>query len=221
MESREALFGVRPAGMPRGASPSADRAADVLWVAARWQMPSGAAGSRGREARLAPIESPRARVRAPRSGAALVCGLVVGALAPAEPAAARPEVIRAGVSYYSDERIERGPVRDIGAERNYEEVFKNYTYYEVRYDERERVVRFREYERGELIRTDHYRYAEDGAPGEHVIEIPGQPAQTAPLEAPAPSAPTAEPAQTAPLEVPAPSAPATEPAQTLPPEGSE
>ena len=39
-------------------------------------------------------------------------------------AGARPEAIRAEVSYYSDELVESGPVRDIGTERNYEEVFK-------------------------------------------------------------------------------------------------
>jgi len=112
---------------------------------------------------------------------ALVSSLVLAPFALPSLARARPETIRAGLSYYSDELVESGPLRDIGAERNYEEVFKLYSYYEVLYDEKERVIRCLEYKRGEVIRTDHYRYAEDGSLEEHVIEIPGKPAQTAPL----------------------------------------
>jgi hypothetical protein len=112
---------------------------------------------------------------------ALVYSLVLGPCALPALARARPEVIRAEVSYYSDELVESGPVRDIGTERNYEEVFKLYTYYEVLYDESERVIRCVEYKRGEVIRTDHYRYARDGSLSEHVIEVPGEPAKTIPL----------------------------------------
>ena len=104
--------------------------------------------------------------------AALVAGLVLAPCALAAPASARPETIRAGVSYYSDELIERGPVRDIGVERNYEEVFKLYRYYEVLYDESERVVRCLEYKRGDVIREDTYRYAADGSLLEHVTDPP-------------------------------------------------
>lgn len=102
------------------------------------------------------------------ASAALFCGLVLALCASSAPASARPERIRAGASYYSDELVQTGPVRDIGAERNYEEVFQLYRYYEVRYDEHERVVRCLEYERGEVIREDTYRYAEDGSLLEHV-----------------------------------------------------
>ena len=104
--------------------------------------------------------------------AALAAGLVLAPCALAAPASARPETIRAGVSYYSDELIESGSVRDIGAERNYEEVFKLYSYYEVVYDESERVVRCLEYKRGEVIREDTYRYAADGSLLEHVTDPP-------------------------------------------------
>ena len=110
--------------------------------------------------------------------AALAAGLVLIPCALVSPASARPESIRAGVSYYSDELVESGPVRDIGTERNYEEVFKLYTYYEVLYDESQRVIRCFEYKRGDVIRTDHYRYAKDGSLSEHVIEVPGEPAKT-------------------------------------------
>jgi hypothetical protein len=114
--------------------------------------------------------------------AALVAGLVLAPCALAAPAWARPETIRAGVSYYSDELIESGPVRDIGVERNYEEVFKLYSYYEVLYDESERVVRCLEYKRGEVIREDTYRYAADGSLLEHVTDPPNKSAK--PVSAP-------------------------------------
>jgi hypothetical protein len=131
-------------------------------------------------------EQPRPHSATFRWWVALVSSLVLAPFALPSLARARPETIRAGLSYYSDELVESGPLRDIGAERNYEEVFKLYTYYEVLYDEIERVIRCFEYKRGELIRTDRYRYAPDGSLEEHVIEIPGQPAQIAPSPGSAP-----------------------------------
>ncbi len=112
--------------------------------------------------------------------AALVSGLFLVPCALASIASARPETIRTGVSYYSDELIEDGSIRDIGAERNYEEVYQNYTYYEVSYDESDRVDRCLEYKRGEVIREDTYRYSEDGSLLEHVVKVPGEPAKTVP-----------------------------------------
>jgi len=107
-----------------------------------------------------------------------VAGLVLALCALPAPASARPETIRAGVSYYSDELIESGPFRDIGTELNYEEVFKRYAYYEVVYDEAERVVKCIEYKRGDVVRRDIYRYETGDQPGEHIIEVPGKPSIT-------------------------------------------
>lgn len=119
------------------------------------------------------------RVYSPNSNASavLICGLALALCAPTAPASARPERIRAGVSYYSDELVETGPVRDIGAERNYEEVYQHYRYFEVVYDASERVVRCLEYERGEVIREDTYRYAEDGSLLEHTTDPPAKSAK--------------------------------------------
>lgn len=76
-------------------------------------------------------------------------------------ASARPEVIRPDVSYYSDDYVQQGVVRDIEIEKNYEEIYQFYTYYEVIYDSSERVRVFREYKRGSVIHEEHYRYEKD------------------------------------------------------------
>ena len=73
----------------------------------------------------------------------------------------RPEVIRADVPYYSDDYIQQGVVRDIESEKNYEEIYQFYTYYEVIYDSSERVKVFREYKKGNIIHEERYQYNKD------------------------------------------------------------
>jgi hypothetical protein len=118
-----------------------------------------------------------------RSWVAWLCGLILVACAIPAVASARPEKIRAGVSYYSDELVESDSIRDIGAEKNYEEVYQLYTYYEVLYNESERVSRFLEYKRGEVIREDTYRYSTDGSLQGHTVEIPGEAPKSLPIPA--------------------------------------
>ena len=76
---------------------------------------------------------------------------------------ARPETIKEDVIYYSDQSFQTGIVKDIVAEKNYEEIYQFYTYYEVSYDVEGRVKIFKEYKKGEVIFEEHYQYAEDGA----------------------------------------------------------
>lgn len=102
----------------------------------------------------------------------------------AREAHARPESIRPGVSYYSDDFVTVGLVHDIVAEKNYEEVFQFYSYYEAIYDARERVVVFKEYRRGELIRTEEYTYRPSGSLLERRTLRPGKPAEITPAPAP-------------------------------------
>ncbi|MCK4706154.1 MAG: hypothetical protein KAT90_11780 [Gammaproteobacteria bacterium] len=82
-------------------------------------------------------------------------------LGSASLAHSRPEVIRADVPYYSDDYIQQGVVRDIESEKNYEEIYQFYTYYEVIYDSSKRVKIFREYKRGDLIHEERYQYDKD------------------------------------------------------------
>ena len=84
----------------------------------------------------------------------------------------RPEVIRADVPYYSDDYVQQGVVRDIESEKNYEEVYQFYTYYEVVYDSSERVKVFREYKRGNLIHEERYQYDKDSIKRTVVLQGP-------------------------------------------------
>jgi hypothetical protein len=75
-------------------------------------------------------------------------------------------------------------VRDIAAEKNYEEVYQFYSYYEAIYDANERVVVFKEYKRGDVIREDRYRYGSDGSLVERSVALPGKPVEVIPVGAP-------------------------------------
>ena len=108
---------------------------------------------------------------------AATCLLVAAA------SSARPEKIRPGHSYYSDDQVLEAGVRDIAAEKNYEEVYQAYRYFEVVYDEEGRVAVFKEYKRGEIVRTEEYRYREDGGLAFRVTHEPGKPPETTAVDA--------------------------------------
>jgi hypothetical protein len=78
------------------------------------------------------------------------------------PAWARPEIMHEGISYYSNEYFQEGEVKDIVSEKNYEEVYQFYTYYEVIYESAGRVKVFKEYKQGEVIYEEHYQYDDQG-----------------------------------------------------------
>jgi len=103
----------------------------------------------------------------------LCLGLVVAMALAGEAAEARPERIRAGHVYYSDDYSEDGAVRDLDGEKNYEEVYQSYRYYDAVYDDEGRAVSFKQVVRGEVVREDRYRYSGDSAlPVEHIVEPP-------------------------------------------------
>jgi hypothetical protein len=97
---------------------------------------------------------------------------------------ARPERIKPGVSYYSDDFVVAGLVRDLATDKNYEEVYQHYSYYEAIYDAQERVETFKEYKRGELIHTEEYGYGPSGDLLERRILRPGMPVEVTPATAP-------------------------------------
>ncbi|MBW2445454.1 MAG: hypothetical protein JRG83_05975 [Deltaproteobacteria bacterium] len=76
-------------------------------------------------------------------------------------------------------------MHDLAAEKNYEEVYQFYSYYEAIYDAQERVVVFKEYKRAELIRTEEYSYRSSGDLLERRTLRPGVPAEITPGPAPA------------------------------------
>lgn len=105
----------------------------------------------------------------------------------ARTADARSERIKPGVSYYSDDFEAVGLVHDLAAEKNYEEVYQFYSYYEAIYDAEERVVVFHEYKRGELIRTEEYTYRSSGELLERRTLRTGMPTEITPGPARAPA----------------------------------
>ncbi len=75
---------------------------------------------------------------------------------------ARPEIIVEGTIYYSNEIEEDAEIKELVGEKNYEEVYRDYTYYEAVYDEQKRLVLIKEFERGELVWSEKYIYDEGG-----------------------------------------------------------
>ncbi len=95
---------------------------------------------------------------------------------------AEPERIRPGISYYSDDYTVKDGIARLGEERNIEEVYKNYEYYEAVYDELKRIVLFRAYKRGEVDWTERYFYDGDGRPLKKEVVRPGLPAKVIRLQ---------------------------------------
>ena len=73
-----------------------------------------------------------------------------------------PYKIKPGISYYSDDYTTNGGVSELGEEKNYEEVYQNYNYYEAIFDSQERVVIFNAYERGVIEFSESYHYDNQG-----------------------------------------------------------
>lgn len=112
-----------------------------------------------------------------RPGLRRAVSLIVCLMLLAPAVQARPEVIRAGMKYYSDEYFEDGPVKDLEAEKNYEEIYQHYTYYEAVYDTEGRVTVFKEYKQGAVILEERYRYIAEPPGVERTVLLPGKPPQ--------------------------------------------
>ncbi|MBE9537171.1 MAG: hypothetical protein IMF07_08325 [Proteobacteria bacterium] len=88
--------------------------------------------------------------------------IIILYLAFAKTAIASPEVIKPGTLYYADEYEIKDNIAHLGAEKNYEEVFKNYNYYEAAYDDQKRLILFRAYKNGEIEWEERYSYHPNG-----------------------------------------------------------
>ena len=84
----------------------------------------------------------------------------------------QPYKITAGVSYYSDEYTTREDISELGEEKNYEEVYQNYNYYEAVFDTQERIVIFNAYEKGIIKLSETYSYDGDGHLIKKVVKNP-------------------------------------------------
>ena len=82
----------------------------------------------------------------------------------------KPYEIKAGVSYYSNEYSSDNGLSKLGEEKNLEEVYQNYNYYEAIFDAQERIVTFNAYKQGAIEFSESYYYAEDGQPEKKLIK---------------------------------------------------
>lgn len=97
-------------------------------------------------------------------------------------AGARPAKIKPGIAYYADDYTVKEGIAELGEERNYEEVYKNYEYYEAFYDEQDRIKIFRAYKRGEVVWEERYFYHPDGSAAKKEVMKKGKPRETVPLD---------------------------------------
>jgi len=74
----------------------------------------------------------------------------------------QPYEIKAGISYYSDEYTTHNDISQLGEEKNIEEVYQNYNYYEAIFDTQERIVKFNAYKQGVVEFTETYSYDAGG-----------------------------------------------------------
>ena len=82
----------------------------------------------------------------------------------------QPYEIKAGISYYSDEYSTHNNISQLGEEKNIEEVYQNYNYYEVIFDDQERIVIFKAYEKGVVEFTETYSYDAGGNLAKKVVK---------------------------------------------------
>ena len=96
-------------------------------------------------------------------------------LSPVKMTTASPETIKPGILHYADEYEVEGNVARLGEERNYEEVFKNYNYYEAAYDKQKRIILFRSYKKGDIEWEELYSYHPEGGLASRRTINPGMP----------------------------------------------
>ena len=73
-----------------------------------------------------------------------------------------PYEIKAGMSYYSDEYSISNDISELGEEKNFEEVYQNYNYYEAVFDSQEQIIVFKAYKQGVIEFSETYFYDDDG-----------------------------------------------------------
>ncbi len=84
----------------------------------------------------------------------------------------QPYEIKAGFSYYSDEYTARDGISELGEEKNFEEIYQYYNYYEAIFDDQERIVIFNAYEKGVIEFSEAYSYDDDGRLLKKVVKNP-------------------------------------------------
>ena len=86
---------------------------------------------------------------------------------------AAPEKIIPGNSYYSDDYVELNQILELAEEKNLEEVYQHYQYYEAIYNNHKKILQFKCYKRGKLEWQEQYFYDEQGKLLKKEIDSPG------------------------------------------------
>ena len=81
----------------------------------------------------------------------------------------QPYEIKPGAAYYSDEYSVQNGVSQLGEEKNFEEVYQFYNYYEAVFDTDERIVTFKAYLRGDLEFSESYFYDDGGNRAKKIV----------------------------------------------------
>ena len=94
----------------------------------------------------------------------LVVSFIIILVSPAVLLAGKfePYEIKPGIPYYSDEYTDNNGVSELGEEKNFEEVWQNYNYYEAFFDADRRLITFNAYERGAIDFSESYHYDSEG-----------------------------------------------------------
>jgi hypothetical protein len=82
----------------------------------------------------------------------------------------KPYEIKADIPYYSDEYTTSNGVSELGEEKNFEEIYQYYNYYEAFFDSNKRIVIFNAYERGDIEFSETYYYDGDGGPIKKMVK---------------------------------------------------
>lgn len=88
-----------------------------------------------------------------------------------------PEKVRPHHSYYSDDFSRTGEIAELAEEKNYEEVYQFYNYYEAIYNEQKRVISFKAYKQGDIEWQEQYFYDNTGKLVKKIVDKTDQPQQ--------------------------------------------
>jgi len=77
-------------------------------------------------------------------------------------APARPEKVKPGLTYHAEDYVVQGETKELTQEKNYEEVYRNYEYFEAKYNKNAQIIEMKAVKRGETNWIERYYYNAEG-----------------------------------------------------------